>query len=205
MHSSFEAHASEETLEAYSQGTLSEAEVASFEEHLLVCPHCQDRLAETDAFIRAMQEAARGLQAASAGAGLLAKLRPPNRMWFALLAGLAVALSVLGWWNLRREGGAPPVAVAVQSLRGGEGLPGVLAPSGRPLLLRLDLTGAPESNGYELEVVNAQGRAVQRATLRRTGASPEVGLNKLEPGQYWIRLYGQPRRELLREFGLRAE
>jgi len=170
-----------------------------------VCAQCQDRLAETDAFIRATREAARELQAASAGAGLLGKLNLPNRIWVSALAGVAVALSVLGWWNLRREAGTPPVAVAVQSLRGGEGLPGSLAPSGRPLLLRLDVNGVPESDGYELEVVSAQGRAVQRATFRRTGASPEVGLSKLEPGQYWIRLYGRPRRELLREFGLRVQ
>jgi len=205
MQSSFEAHASDETLEAYSQGTLSEAELSSFEEHLLVCAQCQDRLAETDAFIRATREAARELQAASAGAGLLTKLKLPNRIWISALAGLAVALSVLGWWNFRRESSAPPVAVAVQSLRGAEGLPGAQAPSGRPLLLRLDLTGAPESDNYELEVVNAQGHTIQRATLRRTGASPEVGLSKLAPGQYWIRLYAHTQRELLREFGLRVQ
>ena len=46
-------HASEETLEQYSLGTLPEQELESFEEHLLVCPTCQDRLAATDRFIRA--------------------------------------------------------------------------------------------------------------------------------------------------------
>jgi len=206
MQSSFQSHASEETLEGYSQGTLGEAELAAFEEHLLVCPLCQDRLAETDAFIRAMREAAQDLQAGPpVGAGLLAKMNLPSRIWAPVLAGLAVALGVLGWWNLGRGAGGPPVAVALQSVRGGEDLPGAQAPSGRPLLLRLDLTGIPGSASYKLEVVNAQGRTVRGTSLHHTGASPEVTLTKLEPGQYWVRLYSQPQGELLREFGLRVK
>jgi hypothetical protein len=202
----FDWHASEEVLERYSLGTLDEAELASFEEHLLVCQRCQDRLAEMDAFVRATREAARKLHAAPAGrAAWLGKFNLPDRVWTSALVGLAVVLGVLGWWNLRREASAPPVAVVLESYRGGAGLPSVQAPAGRPLLLRLDLTGVPELASYELEVVNAQGGTVQRAVLRRTGANPETTLTRLQPGQYWIRLYSQPQRELLREFGLRVE
>jgi hypothetical protein len=73
------------------------------------------------------------------------------------------------------------------------------------LLLRVDLTGVTDSASLELEVVSAQGRPVHRETIRRTGAAAEVSLTGLDPGQYWVRLYAQPQRELLREFGLRVE
>ena len=208
MQNGLDAHASEETLERYAMGTVKEAELASFEEHLLVCSLCQDRLGETEAFVRATQEAARNLQAApvSAGAKLLSKLDLPNQVWTPMLAILAVLLGVLGWWNLWREARLPAVAVALQSVRGTEGVAGAQAPSGHPLLVRLDLTGLPESGAFDLEVANAQGRAVQRTSLRRAGGSPEVTLTRLEPGQYWVRLYSPPpQRELLREFGLRVE
>jgi hypothetical protein len=208
MQNGFGAHASEEALERYAMGSLADTELPSFEEHLLVCSLCQDRLAETESFIRAMREAARNVQAApaSVGEGLVAKLNLPNRVWTPALAILAVVLGLLGWWVLWRESNVPAVAVALQSVRGPEGLAGAHAPSGRPLLVRVDLAGLPESGAYELEVADARGKAVRRSTLRQTSSAAEVTLTRLEPGQYWVRLYlPGPPRELVREFGLRVE
>ena len=34
----------------YSMGRLSETEIDNVEDHLLICPVCQDRLTETDQF-----------------------------------------------------------------------------------------------------------------------------------------------------------
>jgi hypothetical protein len=50
-------HIEEELLERYSLGKLGEDECASLEEHLLVCHSCQDRLAETDEFVRTIRAA----------------------------------------------------------------------------------------------------------------------------------------------------
>ena len=50
-------HATEEALEQYALGRLSDADAAPVEEHLLVCSLCQDRLQVTDAFIRALRAA----------------------------------------------------------------------------------------------------------------------------------------------------
>ena len=45
-------HVDAEALEQYAMGTLPEAEMACVEEHLLVCPDCQDELADVDAYLR---------------------------------------------------------------------------------------------------------------------------------------------------------
>ena len=45
---SMSAHIDEDTLDRYAMNRLPVAELAPVEEHLLVCPHCQDRLAEID-------------------------------------------------------------------------------------------------------------------------------------------------------------
>ena len=45
---SMPAHIDEDTLELYAMNRLPEADAAPVEEHLLVCPHCQDRLIEID-------------------------------------------------------------------------------------------------------------------------------------------------------------
>jgi len=46
-------HASDEALEQYSTGCLDTRQLQEFEEHLLICPRCQDRLALTDAYRKA--------------------------------------------------------------------------------------------------------------------------------------------------------
>jgi len=51
-------HASDDALEAYILRTLPEMEVAPFEMHVLVCPLCLVRLAETVEFVTAMRAAA---------------------------------------------------------------------------------------------------------------------------------------------------
>ena len=52
-------HISGDSLEQYALGQLREPDLAIVEEHLLVCEHCRARLADVDAFIRAMRDAAR--------------------------------------------------------------------------------------------------------------------------------------------------
>jgi anti-sigma factor RsiW len=49
-------------LEEYSQAKFPDAEVECFEEHLLICSRCQDRLAEMGAFVDAIRGAAAQLQ-----------------------------------------------------------------------------------------------------------------------------------------------
>jgi hypothetical protein len=48
-------HLSEEAVENYAIGRLAKAQLAAFEEHLLLCEHCQERLDEEDDFAEAMR------------------------------------------------------------------------------------------------------------------------------------------------------
>ena len=58
MNASFDRHFPEIVWEAYALGKLSEGECASMEEHLLLCPLCQDLLAEWDEYINVIKTAA---------------------------------------------------------------------------------------------------------------------------------------------------
>jgi hypothetical protein len=50
-------HASEDTIEQYCLGMVPAAELEALESHLLVCAVCQDRLRESEAYVRTMQQA----------------------------------------------------------------------------------------------------------------------------------------------------
>lgn len=50
-------HLDEDVLDRYYLRQLSEQEVASLEEHLLVCASCQCLLEDTDDFVRALRRA----------------------------------------------------------------------------------------------------------------------------------------------------
>jgi hypothetical protein len=51
-------HIPEEILEEFAMEMLSEPACALWEEHLLICARCRDRVAETDEYIRVMKGAA---------------------------------------------------------------------------------------------------------------------------------------------------
>jgi len=52
-----QSHVADDLLELYSLDRLSADELVAVEEHLLVCRACQDRLKETDDFVRVMRAA----------------------------------------------------------------------------------------------------------------------------------------------------
>jgi hypothetical protein len=50
-------HPSNDLLERYAMGKLTDPDLEQVEEHLFVCDSCRTRLAETDAFVSAMRAA----------------------------------------------------------------------------------------------------------------------------------------------------
>jgi anti-sigma factor RsiW len=56
-------HPDDGQIEKYALGILSAEETRGFEQHLLICHDCQDRVAEMDAELQGMQAAARELRA----------------------------------------------------------------------------------------------------------------------------------------------
>jgi len=206
-------HATEEALELYSLGTLSETETEVLEEHLLICPACQDHLAETDIYMRHMQAAAARLRRGKAEkrgrstGRIVWALAPSGLVWaVACLCCLLVGLWILSTRARPRSTSSPPVAIALKAVRGEEDSAVVRAPKGRALLLEADLTGLPVNGLWDLEVVDAEGRPARRAQAKPDGRRVMVTIPGLGRGTYWVRLYSPATgAELLREYALRVE
>jgi hypothetical protein len=138
-------HPSEEILEEYAFGRLSEALSAQVEEHLLMCHACQDTVAETDRFVSELKAATR-LPDPSAPAVVpvpsgwrnvldsLPRLGSPSS-----LAPLLV-LTILALLMIRPPFQQPPtpVSVSLSSLRGIDPLS--RAPAGKPLQPSIEAT-----------------------------------------------------------------
>jgi len=60
-----EEHIPEDMLDEFVMEMLPEQDYIFWEEHLLICPTCQDRLAQTDEYVRLIKSAAAELQSKS--------------------------------------------------------------------------------------------------------------------------------------------
>jgi hypothetical protein len=183
-------HLDEDQAEEYSAGVLSEAEQALCEEHLLVCETCRETVHETDQFLRAMKSAARE----EAGTVRERSWGP----WFGLKPGwiFATAVLLLGSVSLLRyEPDGNSAAVRLSALRGAQ--TSTVAPAGRNLLLIPDVSGLPQSAGYRVEVVDADGQAVWNGSFAANGTH----VPPQKPGIYFVRIRNS-NGELLREYGL---
>lgn len=94
-----------DVVERYVQGTLPPSEAEAFEEHLVGCAACFERVRWTESFGGALRAAAaQEVAAAVAGAGLLAWLRRPGTLRRAGLALTALtALGLLPAYLLREQ------------------------------------------------------------------------------------------------------
>lgn len=190
-------HVEVEDLERYSIGFSSVAESAHIEEHLLTCERCQDRLRETDDYVRAVQMASQQVRRQEE---VTERREWRFPAWFPPLVAVACGLLlVVAALRLVRPPG-PVVAVSLSALRGNGG--GTGAAAGRQLILHPDLTGLAESSSYRLEIVDESGRQVRQGKLGRTQAG--VAIPGLGAGQYFVRVY-LPAGELLREYGLKIQ
>ncbi len=178
-------------LEAYAAGTLPASQVTDVEEHLLVCADCQRRLAETEAYLRAMRRAAARARARERQPVWKPVWRRPVWALGAMVIVLAAGAGI-GW-----RGRGAETEIALEAMRGPEAR---TAPAGAPLRLSLDATGLPATADYRVEVVDETGRAALAGAGARRGARIVLAAPKgLSAGRYFIRVYGQG---LLREYGL---
>jgi len=207
----FPPHPTEEILEAYVFHRLSEPLVAQVEEHLLICPQCQDVVAESDQFVSAFQAAGRfpvpatGLDRWGWWNGLNAAAHFAQKTSLAPIFALVILALVVVWKHPTEA--PPPVAVSLSSLRGADPL--APAPAGRPLQLSIEspdlAPGLTSGREYRVELVDAAGRPVWKGGASTTDGKLIARMSKpLSSGVYWVRLYGA-NSELLREFGLSAK
>jgi anti-sigma factor RsiW len=202
-------HASEDALERYCIGSASAAELEGIESHLLVCTACQERLRETERYVRVMQQAT---------AQAVAKQLAQDYRWRGLrdwvfrslpASAIAAALALVLVWGFAPSIGplpTTPVAVALDLARGDES-PRAHAPSLRPLVLTLDLRGVAALDSYQVRIVDARGGAVLDATAKPDHERLSVPASvRLARGTYWVRLYNPSEPQTpLREYGLALE
>src|SRR5580700_3477857 len=97
-------HPDQDEIEKYSLGDLSEEESSRFEEHLLICESCQDRVEASDRFVSAMQSASAQIRQGTP--------RTEDRKWYfprlvptVAFAAAVVFLGAVGLeWGAKRSG-----------------------------------------------------------------------------------------------------
>ncbi len=214
--SDFTQHPSEEILERYALGRVGALEIEPIEEHLLVCPQCQERLSEADQYVLAMRDAARVLlseqpQASPAtsfslwGKRKLPRERGVRWLWPAgAVAFAALALSVMIPQQAMKHDAPQDVALAVSRGATHDLLTQVAA--GHPLRLNIDLTEIPPAPSYRLDLVNDDGQVEWSGTGVGVRNRLHFALSHvLSAGKYWARLYaGSDTPVLVREYGMEA-
>ena len=193
-------HIEEDLLDQYAMATLPEGSVAEVEEHLLGCSFCQKRLVETDEFLTVFREAATQMDTRPA--------RQPGRFWpswiiaWASAAAALAALLVFLILGERQDTKLPPAMLFMQSLRG----PGAAAHivSARPYRLVFDLP-VQATVDYEVEIVDEVGGGILRIRAEVRNGQLTVPLEKVVRGSYWVRVYRAPDRQVVAEYGLRAD
>ena len=198
------SHLEEPELEEYSMGTLSEASLEAFEEHLLACDSCQDRLLEMEAYVNAMRSASPKLR--EARQPVWASLfKWPRPAFVAAFAMGVVVLAVARIWIVTPPLHTEMASVVLHSSRGIEGLAASKAPRGKRLSLTVDLTELPAFPSYRMEIVGATGKPVWQAVAHpENGKIAQQTTNGFTAGQYYVRLFA-PGGALLREFSLGIE
>lgn len=204
MNSRQQMHPSQEVLEQYSIGHLSEMELERVENHLFVCEQCQDELTLVDAHIRDMKQACREVQRqpvperVSFWNRLFSIPRPVYAGAFAALA-LAVVLPVAQY----RPTPVSPASVELTTSRGDAQSNVTEAEARRPMHLKLGVSDlASAARG---EIVDHNGSKVWTGSpITEAGSSVLVVNDRLSAGQYWVRVYDS-QNELVREFGLQLK
>lgn len=193
------SHPSEDDLEEFVFGRLDGLDLELLEEHLLACEGCRKRLTETENFVASTRAAARKMLGAPPPAPKPRRFSAPA---LAMAGAFAVMLVGVGYTVVPL--GRSPQTVDLVAERGpalGQASPG------RPLDLRLDVTGLAPARW--VEIVNAEGAVLHAANVRAVTNPLLHQAPALPPGQSWVRLYAQPSPPAgtapLREFSLRVQ
>ena len=201
-------HLAEDEIEKYTMGDISEEDASRFEEHLLICESCQDRVSESDSFVSSMQCASARIRRGDL------RTQKSRRFFSRPIPVLAAAASVLllavlslQWVNglaiwRNRVAVEPAFAVSLVATRG-NGIE-AKAPAGRALTLQLDLTGLPPESSFRLEMVDALGKRVWQGEVVSQDSHAVASAPKMASGLYFLRTYA-PSGKLLREYGLEVE
>jgi hypothetical protein len=192
------SHISEEMLERFALKQLTDEQSAPIEDHLLVCHHCQDHLEQVDNYVQTMKLAL----LAPAAVSPIRRFLPQRQMVLAWAGAIAIIVMVVAVPMRRSEKGQSEVTLTAH--RGGDTLPIAHARAGTGLLLQVDVTEVVKADGYWLELVDADGQQVWRASAYPNHNRLAVLVpNKLSTGKYWVRLFDRSQPPaVIREYGL---
>ena len=204
---------------------MPEADTEALEEHLLVCPECQDSLADIDEYILLVKHVTARhpsplhpafvaiRRATHLGRAVdISGLDVIRSLGFALAAALVLICVAIARSSWPTATVVTAESVELIALRGGDdaSLSPLLKPlinqahAGRPLDLNVDMTALPSSDRYRIEIVNSAGQRAWYGEVQGSGNPLAVHIAKgFRRGQYWVRLYSSS--QLLREFGLKVD
>lgn len=188
-------HGTDEQLEAYVLGRLSDSEEEILEEHLFVCATCRTAVDQQLVFASGMREA---LADVKPQRDWLAWLRPVLAPRFAMAGALAAVVVAAGLYFVGGDHThyASVAALQLTAIRG-------TTPSVEPAReIDLTLNSFPTTGGpFKVEVVDANGGSIWTGTT----SSPSVAIHeKFRPGSYFVRLYTSSG-DLLHEYGFHVE
>ncbi len=179
-------HPDENVLEMYCMEKLEGLQLESFEEHLLICEECQDRVTEVDRFLIAMKAALKHPVKET----LWERWNPakmfqmPVPVWATAAVALAGVAGVFVAHNLNTQ--PAPLALALTATRGGSV---AVAKAAGPLDLDLDARDLASSGSYRVQLVNGEGTEVWSTSSNvHDGHVHALVQQRLSPGQYYVRI-----------------
>jgi hypothetical protein len=192
-------HGTDDRLEEYVFGRLPRPDLPAFEEHLLICVACRDRLDAMEAITVGMKQAVGASQAVSKSTFSRADWFPWLRRpaFFMALASVALIAAISIDSNSITKF-APVATLELTASRGGMPL------AGPARELDLTLSDAPREEGaVRVEVVNSTGQAIWNGVAGSGAAGIRVKAERqFGPGDYFVRLYSVSGK-MLREYGFR--
>ena len=180
-------HPDDLVLESYCMNKLDGDPLDVFEDHLLVCAECQNRVTDADSFLRGMRSAlAAPIPVLSASRWDLRQyFQMPVPVWATAAVAAAGIVGVVATHQLNPR--AAPLAVALSANRGGS-MP--TAKAGSALDLDLDTRDLAPSPENRIQIVNSDGNEVWSgpASSVQTGHIHAIVKARLTPGQYYVRI-----------------
>ena len=184
---------------------LEGSALETFEEHLLICAHCQDRVMDTDSFVRGMK-AALAHGAVETTQKEVTRKEPwswarffqiPVPVWATGAVAVAGISGVFLTYNFTAQ--IPPLALALTATRSGTM---TVAKVAGPLDLDLDARDLAPSGKYHVQIVNGDGTEVWSSGSEAHNGHVHALVNeRLSPGQYYVRIADPTGAQ--REFALR--
>lgn len=194
------SHASDEMIERYALGNLEEPELSAFEEHLLICSECQERVETEDQFARtARAELARPPMNSVVQLPAKKSRLQPGFLWAGGLAA-AACLAMMAFVSTQRPPASQEITLIAQ--RGSEVLPVVR--SSAPVRLHIDTKELLPAAQYKVEVAKHDGSLLSSTMVAGNADHLVVDAGSLQAGVYWVRVHSAAG-DLLREFPLNVQ